>query len=144
MIVAGPKYKSSHLQSSEVRIDLSSSKQFLCIQTITAEARAQQSEKNTVDQYVMVKYDDLVSYCNKFCFQLYADTSTSGKAKIFKLNDDFPPEFKNFLLINHGFHAEAYHGRMEVVMEDIVSGFTNTLRGFWQAELILDRLENIV
>ena len=53
-------------------------------------------------------------------------------------------EFKNFLLINHGFHAEAYHGRMEVVIEDIVSGFTNTLRGFWQAELILDRLENIV
>ena len=33
---------------------------------------------------------------------------------------------------------------MEVVIEDIVSGFTNTLRGFSQAELILDRLENIV
>lgn len=103
MIIAGPKYKSSRLRSSEVRIDLSLSKQFLFIQTITAEARAQQSEKNTVDEYVIVKYDDLVSYSNKFCFQLYADTSTSGKIKIFKLNDDFPPEFKDFLLINHGF-----------------------------------------
>ena len=112
------------------------------LRNITAETRAQLAEANTVDKDVITDFSSLVKHCfDKFYPKLMVDRSNPGILKVFKLNNECPPDLDFSLTITDDFKVQAYRGHKKIVVRDLINGFTSKICKHSQVETLIERLE---